>query len=121
MIVATRLGHVACALLLSATFVAGQSSSSTSAGMSTDQVMSPVVVGAWFAHHDAAGALLDLLVLFRGSAGWWQSGSGGGSAGGSGSKTSMTLHRGKQQFDVRLPDPRVQAMMDIVCAQMTGR
>jgi hypothetical protein len=171
-----------------------QTSSQTSSGVGGDRVLSPAVVGAWMAHRDTSGAvLLDLLVLWRGTPGWWQrETSSGGRSSGSGSANAMEVRRGGLTLtvsldartrvarvqgkdvdvrdanvilvddvdaaagprvartvavdpqlstptgiemairrspdliaylrcDVRLPDAKTQAMMDLVCAQIIGR
>ena len=57
-------------------------------GMSTSRVASPAVVASWVSHHnDADGSTTTLLVLWRGSPGWFSKGSrsGSGAGGGSGS------------------------------------
>jgi hypothetical protein len=158
-------------------------------------VLSPAVVGGWFTHSDAPGSsTLDLLVLWRGSPGWFlrdgpRGSSGGGSSTGrssltvkyggfflqvlfdgrarlaeidgrsvplnddnvvlvddvdsvGGSKVVKTLRvdpaltdparaeivirRSPElvaylRCDLKLPDARQQAMMDVICAQVIGK
>ena len=62
-------------------------------------VLSPAVVGGWFTSRDAAGAQsVDLLVLWRGTPGWFTKGnsSGGTSGGGglAGARRGMTVRQG---------------------------
>ena len=48
-----------------------------------DRILSPTVVATWLAHQDeAGGAQLDLLVLWRGSPGWFLDGGASGGGGG---------------------------------------
>src|SRR3954462_7530359 len=56
-------------------------------GMSTSRVASPAVVASWVSHENYAdGSATTLLVLWRGTPGWFSKGGrGGGSGGGSGS------------------------------------
>ena len=57
-------------------------------GMSTSRVASPTVVASWVSHENyAGGSATTLLVLWRGTAGWFSKGGrgGGGSSGGGGS------------------------------------
>jgi hypothetical protein len=52
-------------------------------GMSTSRVASPTVVASWSSHQEYAdGNATTLLVLWRGTPGWFSMGGGGGSAGG---------------------------------------
>ena len=54
-------------------------------GMSTSRVVSPTVVASWASHEAVAdGSVTTLLVLWRGSPGWFSKGRGGSSGGGSG-------------------------------------
>ncbi len=73
---------------------------------SAERVLSPTVVGAWFTHSDAPGSnTLDLLVLWRGSPGWFlRGGSSGGSGGGDGT--------GRRSLSVRYDDLVLQVMFD---------
>jgi hypothetical protein len=59
-------------------------------GSSTSRIASPSVVASWMSHENYAdGKITTLLVLWRGSVGWFlKGGSGVGSGGGSGSGTS---------------------------------
>jgi len=63
-------------------------------------VLSAAVAGGWFTHVEAGGAVsLDLLVLWRGSAGWpLQGRSGGGGGGGMGSRRGMTVRYGDRSL-----------------------
>lgn len=55
-------------------------------GMSTSRVTSPTVVASWVSHENFAdGKATTLLVLWRGSPGWFSKGRGGSSGGGGGS------------------------------------
>jgi hypothetical protein len=55
-------------------------------GMSTSRVVSPTVVASWASHQNLAdGSTTTLLVLWRGSPGWFSKGRGGSSGGGGGS------------------------------------
>jgi hypothetical protein len=71
----------------------GRGFASGGGGMSTSRVASPAVVASWVAHDNHAdGSATTLLVLWRGTPGWFskggrggRSGGGGGSGGGSGS------------------------------------
>jgi hypothetical protein len=57
-----------------------------------DRVLSPAVVGAWFTHFDAPGSnTLDLLVLWRGSPGWFLRGESRGGSGGGGGTGRRTV------------------------------
>jgi hypothetical protein len=69
---------------------AGRGSSSGSA------VVSPTVVAGWFTRRGGAEAVLDLLVLWRGSPGWALRGGQavGSSGGGTGQRQGMTIRRG---------------------------
>ena len=63
--------------------------------------LSPAAVGGWFVHRDPTGAVyLDLLVVWRGSAGWMLNLTSGASSGGgmSDSRRGMTLHYGDRSF-----------------------
>jgi hypothetical protein len=52
---------------------------------STARVVSPAVVASWMSHARAAdGRVTTLLVLWRGTPGWFSRGGGGGGSGGSG-------------------------------------
>lgn len=81
-------------------------------GGGVDRVLSPAVVATWISHRDETGAArLDLLVLWRGSPGWFiQDGrGGGGSAGGSSSRDGATvlttrIHYGGVDLELRF-DP----------------
>ena len=70
--------------------------------LSAEQPLSSAVVANWTAHRDAAGNLmLDLLVLWRGTPGWWLTGGQhGGSSGGGGTITRMVLNRGGKELTV---------------------
>jgi hypothetical protein len=59
-------------------------------GMSTSRVVSPTVVASWSSHENYAdGSTITLLVLWRGTPGWFSKGGrGSGSGGGGGSGTS---------------------------------
>jgi hypothetical protein len=59
-------------------------------GSSTSRIVSASVVASWMAHDNYAdGSMTTLLVLWRGSVGWFSKGaSGGGSGGGFGSAAS---------------------------------
>src|SRR5215831_8755224 len=59
-------------------------------GSSTSRIVSPSVVASWMSHdYYADGSVTTLLVLWRGSVGWFSKGaSGGGSGGGFGSTGS---------------------------------
>ena len=63
--------------------------------------LSAAVVGGWLTHVDGSGAaVLDLLVLWRGSVGWPLTQSSGGGSSGSGFSTrrSMTVRNGTRSF-----------------------
>jgi hypothetical protein len=68
----------------------------TTATSSATQVISPVALVTWVAHYGSDGVrVLDLLVLWRGSPGWFLRGSNGGSSGGgSGGSFYSTISRG---------------------------
>jgi hypothetical protein len=52
-------------------------------GMSTSRVASPTVVASWVSHaNDADGSATTLLVLWRGTPGWFSKGGRGGASGG---------------------------------------
>ena len=73
-----------------------------------ERVLSPAVVGAWFTHSDAPGShMLDLLVLWRGSPGWYmQEGPRGSSSGGGGSgRSHVTLKYGGLFLQVLFDGP----------------
>jgi len=63
----------------------GRGVASGGAGMSTARVASPAVVASWMSHASAAdGTMTTLLVLWRGTQGWFlKGGHGGGSGAGS--------------------------------------
>jgi hypothetical protein len=75
----------------------------------TDLVVSSTVVASWIAHHDNGGPTqLDLLVLWRGTPGWFtRAGGGGGSNGGSTSRdgtqvVTMGINYGNIHYDLAL-------------------
>jgi hypothetical protein len=54
-------------------------------GMSTSRVISPTVVASWASHQSYSdGSATTLLVLWRGTPGWFSKGAGGSSSGGGG-------------------------------------
>jgi hypothetical protein len=64
-------------------------------GMSTSRVSSPTVVASWVSHENSAdGSATTLLVLWRGTPGWFTKGGGRGSSGsgGSGQSGSSAYH-----------------------------
>jgi hypothetical protein len=85
-----------------------------SSSQSSEQPLSAAVVANWIAHRDTAGDLvLDLLVLWRGTPGWWLTeGPHSGSGGGTGTITRMVLSRGGREltasFDARTHVANVQ-------------
>ena len=79
-------------------------------------VVSPAVVGGWFTRRDGGGAhWLDLLVLWRGSPGWFlrSTTSGGSGGGGAGSRRGMTVRRGDLSLYAAFePGPRLFQIED---------
>jgi hypothetical protein len=61
-------------------------------------VVSPAVVATWFTHREPAGGwALELLVLWRGTPGWFMAGGGsGGSGGGSSPPSAVEGQRGPE-------------------------
>jgi hypothetical protein len=111
-----------CRLVLPSLVVAGVLAASLSPGAaqapprpptgptqsSGERVLSPAVVGGWFTHSDAPGSdTLDLLVLWRGSPGWFlRGGPQGGSSGGSGTgRRHLTLKYGGLFLQVLFDGP----------------
>ena len=80
------------ALLLAALASAG-AQSGRGFGGGVDRVLSPAVVATWISHQETGTVQLDLLVLWRGSPGWFMENGrgGGGSAGGSSSRDGTTV------------------------------
>ncbi len=67
------------------------------------RVLSPTVVATWIFHQDETGAAqLDLLVLWRGSPGWFTRGGGGGGSGSRGRDDTVVLTMRIQYGDVDL-------------------
>jgi hypothetical protein len=95
-----RLKRLASAIALAALATAGASAVDLSAqahgfargggGMSTSRVASPTVVASWVSHENYAdGSATTLLVLWRGTPGWFSKGGrGSGSGGGAGAGRS---------------------------------
>ena len=80
-------------------------------------MLSPAVVATWIAHQDQTGiAQLDLLVLWRGSLGWFMQsgGGGGGSIGGNGAIGVTTrIQYGDISLEVRFsPQARIAQLQD---------
>ena len=76
-----------CGFLLLAALASADAQSNVGLGGGVVRVLSPAVVATWTFHQDETGAAqLDLLVLWRGSPGWFTRGGGGGGGGGSGSR-----------------------------------
>ena len=67
-----------------------------------DQVVSPVAMATWVARVGSDGTrVLQMLVLWRGSPGWFARGSGSGaSGGGDGRRYRSTIRRGEVQLQV---------------------
>ena len=67
-----------------------------------DQVVSPVAMATWVARVGSDGTrVLQMLVLWRGSPGWFARGSGNGaSGGGDGRRYHSTIRRGEVQLQV---------------------
>jgi hypothetical protein len=63
-----------------------------SSGATVDRVLSPRVVANWLSHPDESGAMqLDLLVLWRGSPGWFAVAEGGAGERGGGGMESQAV------------------------------
>jgi len=66
--------------------LSGQARGFGGGGTSTSRVASPAVVASWMSHENYVdGKATTLLVLWRGTPGWFTKGGGGGSSGGGGS------------------------------------
>lgn len=67
-------------------------------------VMSPTVVGSWVAHPQASfpAAVLDLLVLWRGSPAWWKGSYHASSGGGRANAMWLRMRYGDMDFDIDL-------------------
>jgi hypothetical protein len=103
-----KLGR-ACALAVAATLgaravdLSGQTPGSVrgGGGTSTSRVASPAVVASWMSHENYAnGSATTLLVLWRGTPGWFAKGGRGGGSGGGGGGSSgfQTLSEGGLTF-----------------------
>src|SRR2546423_10095131 len=97
------------AIAIAASFGFAQGGASTS----TSRVISPTVVASWRSHDSAAdGTMTSLLVLWRGTPGWFAKGgrgSGSGAGGGSGRGGSYAyeyLSYGGLTFTMEFDDTR---------------
>ena len=97
-----RAGH-AFFLLLAASLVAGQAQPGLTAqargggGFSTSRVASTTVLASWTSQwNNADGTTITLLVLWRGTPGWFTKGARGGSGGGGGTGGTDGTYRAQQ-------------------------
>jgi hypothetical protein len=68
-------------------------------GSSTSRVASPTVVASWVSHMNYAdGSATTLLVLWRGTPGWFSKGGRGGGSGGGGGSSSGAGQRGSYAY-----------------------
>lgn len=92
-------------VLLAASLIAGQAHTGLNAqargggGFSTSRVVSPTVVASWTSQwNNADGTTITLLVLWRGTPGWFAKGARGGSGGGGGGGGPDGIYRAQQTF-----------------------
>jgi hypothetical protein len=90
-----------------------------SSGATVDRVLSPRVVANWLSHPDKSGELqLDLLVLWRGSPGWFAAAGGGGGGGmmsqgrGASALQSLRVHYGDVDLELAVHPERVAVFQD---------
>ena len=87
--VTRRFGGAGLLLLAALTSAGAQPTRSVGGGV--DRVLSPAVVATWIFHRDETGAAqMDLLVLWRGSPGWFMRGDRGGGGGGGSTRPDGT-------------------------------
>ena len=92
-----------CVFLLFAALASADAQSNGGSGGGAVRVLSPTVVATWILHQDETGAAqLDLLVLWRGSPGWFTQGGGGGGGGSRGPDDTVVLTMRIQYGDVDL-------------------
>jgi hypothetical protein len=96
------------AAIAAAAIASAQSPPPTSSnGQSGARFLSASVYGSWFTHRESSGAtILDLLVLWRGTPGWWAEGRGQDSSSGGGSlRTAQTEHVGGRALRIAFERP----------------
>ncbi len=101
LVITTLCGFMCAGLSLPASFQAGGRSGRSSSGFSSSRPVSPVAVVTWFGRHAGDAAVLELLVVWRGSPGWFLAGQSGGSGGGGmGGDVNATLRYGAVHLSV---------------------
>lgn len=104
LVITTLCGFICAGLSLRASFQAGGRSGQAFASFSSSRPVSPVAVVTWFGRKAGDAAVLDLLIVWRGSPGWFLAGQSGGSGGGGGKggDVSATVRYGAVHLSVSI-------------------